>query len=219
MTSALPDDVADARIRLGGAYRCLGHAIAGHHTTVNSLDAATAHLDQLTRELAGGDPRNRGDERPDGDWGPGPEDGAEMFSFDERPISGRAAPFGLDVRVVRDGDEAVGHVTLGAAHEGAPGRSHGGIVSALFDDVFGFVLTIKRQAAFTGTLTIRYEQGVPIGTPLECRVRLDDREGRKLLMSGELTAAPTGREPAVVTRATAIFVAIPEDTFGAGARA
>ena len=60
-------------------------------------------------------------------------------------------------------------------------------MSALFDDVYGFILTILGQPAFTGTLTIRYEQGVPIHEPLECRVRLDGREGRKLLMSGELT--------------------------------
>lgn len=179
----------------------------------------TTELGRLERSMSTGERRNRQIERPEGDWGPGPADGEEMFSFDERPISGRAAPFGVDLRVFRDGDEAVGHVTLGAAHEGAPGRSHGGIVSALFDDVFGFVLTIEQQSGFTGTLTIRYEKGIPIGEPLECRVRLDRREGRKLYMSGELTADSPGAEAVVVTRATAIFIAIPEAIFGAGARA
>lgn len=219
MTSSLPDDAAEARLRLGRAYRRLGHTIAGHHATADSLEAVIGDFDRLQRLLALGEQRDRQIERPSGDWGPGPADGEEMFSFDERPISGRAAPYGLDLRVLRDADEAVGHVTLGAAHEGAPGRSHGGIVSALFDDVFGFVLTIERQAAFTGTLTIRYEQGVPIGVPLECRVRLDRRDGRKLFMSGELTAGPAGPDAEILTRATAIFIAIPEDTFGAGARA
>ncbi|MGB3736282.1 MAG: PaaI family thioesterase [Ilumatobacter sp.] len=223
MTSSLPDDVAAARIQLGRAYRRLGHAIAGHHVSAASLDAVTAEVERLEREVAGGTARNRQIERPSGDWGPGPADGEEMFSFDERPISGRAAPYGLDLTVIREGDEAVGHVTLGDAHEGAPGRSHGGIISALFDDVFGFVLTIERQAAFTGTLTIRYEQGVPIGEPLQCRVRLDRREGRKLFMSGELTIGPSGPDARsgahVVTRATAVFISIPEETFGSGARA
>ncbi len=223
MTSSLPDDVAAARIQLGRGYRRLGHTIAARHASADTLDFVTTELGRLERLIAVGEPRNRQIERPSGDWGPGPADGEEMFSFDERPISGRAAPYGLDVSVARDGDDAVGHVTLGAAHEGAPGRSHGGIVSALFDDVFGFVLTIEQQAAFTGTLTIRYEQGVPIGEPLECRVRLDRREGRKLFMSGELTVGPAGPDASnagnVVTRATAIFISIPEDTFGAGARA
>lgn len=216
MTSSLPDDVAAARIRLGTAYRQLAHAISGHHITADELDDAATQLDVLRSHIESGDPRRRDVERPSGDWGPGPADGEEMFSFDERPISGRAAPYGLDLSVTREGDEAVGRVTLGAAHEGAPGRSHGGIVSALFDDVFGFVLTIAGQAAFTGTLTIRYEQGVPIGVPLECRVRLDRQEGRKLFMSGELIVDSPERP--IITRATAIFIAIPEGAFAASAR-
>ena len=223
MTSSLPEDVAEARLRLGQAYRRLGHTIAARHASAETLDFVATEIDRLERLTAVGERRDRKIERPSGDWGPGPADGEEMFSFDERPISGRAAPYGLDLSVRRDGDEAVGRVTLGAAHEGAPGRSHGGIISALFDDVFGFVLTIEQQAAFTGTLTIRYEQGVPIGEPLECRVRLDWSEGRKLFMSGELTVGPAGSDTGfdgnVVTRATAIFISIPEDTFGAGARA
>jgi hypothetical protein len=217
VSSSLPDDLAVARIALGREFRALGHAISGHHVSTAELGAATLQLAEIRERIAAGDRRTREIERPNGDWGPAPGDGEEMFSFDERPVSGRAAPYGLDVRIVRHANEAVGLVTLGAAHEGAPGRSHGGIVSALFDDVFGFVLTIEGQAAFTGTLTIRYEHGVPIGIPLECRVRLDRREGRKLFMSGELSAVADGAAPEIVTRSTAIFIAIPEGIFGSGA--
>ena len=98
-----------------------------------------------------------------------------------------------------------------AAHEGAPGRSHGGIVAALFDDVFGFMLTIIAEPAFTGELSIRYEAGVPIGVPLECRVRLAERDGRKLYMTGELTA-----HGEVVARSKATFIAIDREQFMAG---
>ena len=218
MSSSLPPDVAAARIRVGQAYRSLGHAIVGHHVSADDLDALADRLAAEASEIRCGEHRVRSVERPSGDWGPGPADGEEMFSFDERPISGRAAPYGIDVRIVRDGDDAVGHVTLGSAHEGAPGRSHGGIVSALFDDVYGFILTIIGQPAFTGTLTIRYEQGVPIHEPLECRVRLDRREGRKLLMSGALTGIGPDGSNTVFTRSTAIFIAIDEAAFGASAR-
>jgi hypothetical protein len=218
VSSSLPPDVAAARIRVGRAYRSLGHAIVGHHLSADDLSALADRLETEASGVRAGEHRVRSLERPSGDWGPAPADGEEMFSFDERPISGRAAPFGLDVRIVRDGDDAVGYVTLGAAHEGAPGRSHGGIVSALFDDIYGFILTILGQPAFTGTLTIRYEQGVPIGEPLECRVRLDARDGRKLLMSGELTGVGPDGESTVFTRSTAVFIAIDEAAFGASAR-
>lgn len=217
MSSSLPPEVAAARIRAGQALRSLGHAVVGHDMAAADLEALAATLEDCTTSIRAGDVRNRSVERPSGDWGPAPLDGEEMFSFDERPISGRAAPYGLDVRIVRAGDEVVGHLSLDSAHEGAPGRSHGGIVSALFDDVYGFVLTILAQPAFTGTLTIRYEQGVPIHQPLECRVRLDRRDGRKLLMSGELTGMDAFGAPTVFTRSTAIFIAIDESAFGASA--
>jgi acyl-coenzyme A thioesterase PaaI-like protein len=133
-----------------------------------------------------------------------------MTSYDERPISGRASPWGLDLDIRRRGDEAVTTLTLRAAHEGAPGRSHGGIVAALFDDVYGFILEIQAQSAFTGELWVRYEAGVPIGIPIVCTVRLDRREGRKLFMTGELTVGSTDQ---VLARSAATFIAIDPSTF------
>ncbi len=208
--SPLPPDEAEARARLGAAFRLLAHTIAGHRIDPDSADGATKRIDELTTELRAGERRDRVTERPTGDWGPAPVSGRRMYSFDERPVSGRAAPLGFDVDVFREGDEAVGYLTLGKAHEGAPARSHGGIVSALFDDLFGFVLTIEQQPAFTGELTIRYEAPTPIDQPLECRVRLAGRDGRKLHMEGELIVRSTGQ---VTARGRAIFIAIDADAF------
>lgn len=212
--SPLPPDIAEARARLGAAFRRLSHTIAGHHISADDADRTTGALTGLADQLANGERRDRVTERPTGDWGPAPVDGARMYSFDERPVSGRSAPLGFDVDVFRDGHEAVGQVTLGKAHEGAPARSHGGIVSALFDDLFGFVLTIEQQPAFTGELTIRYEAPTPIDEPLACRVRLTERDGRKLHMTGELTVLRTGQ---VTARGRAIFIAIDPDAFRSGA--
>jgi acyl-coenzyme A thioesterase PaaI-like protein len=208
-----PDDLALARVRAGLAIRNLGHAVVGHAADVDRLEQLSALLEAQIALFETGQVRVRASERPDGDWGPAPVDGDEMFSYGERPISGQASPYGLDVRVFRDGDEAVGHVAFGAAHEGAPGRCHGGIVSALFDDVYGFVLGLTAQPAFTGTLTIRYERGVPIGVPLQCRVRLDSVDGRKMFMSGELTGVDANGDLITYSRSTAIFITIPSISF------
>jgi acyl-coenzyme A thioesterase PaaI-like protein len=179
--------MADARARAARAIRDVGHALVGHHADLATLDALTTGLERWTAELGHGAPRDRVIERPTGDWGPPPADGEEMRSYDERPVSGRGSPYGFDPLIVRDGDEAVARLTLRSAHEGAPGRSHGGIVAALFDDLFGFVLTIQGLPAFTGELKIRYVAGTPIHVPLECRGRMTAHEGRKVLMTGELT--------------------------------
>jgi acyl-coenzyme A thioesterase PaaI-like protein len=205
-----PDAVGAQRVLAGQAIRDIGHAMVGHHASIELLCAVTDELNDLVERLQHGELRSRAEVRGNGDWGSPPGDGEEMTTYDERPITGRASPWGLDPVVRRHGDEVVATVTLRAAHEGAPGRSHGGIVAALFDDVFGFVLALQQQPGFTGQLTIRYEQGIPIGVPLACRVRLDGRERRKLMMSGELTVVADG---SVVARSTATFIGIDRSHF------
>lgn len=204
-----PDRVAEARAGAGRAIRDIGHALVGHHAPVTLLDEVTDVLDGLSARLSTGGARRRAEVRREGEWGSAPDDGATMTSYDERPVSGRSSPWGLDVHVWRDGDDAVADLTLRSAHEGAPDRSHGGIVAALFDDVYGFVLSMHAQPAFTGELVVRYEAGVPIGVPLRCRVRLVGRERRKLFMAGELWSGDR-----VVARSSATFIAIDREAFG-----
>ena len=203
----LPDREADARAAAGKAVRDLGHALVGRHADVALIDHVAASVDALAATLDAGPVRARPG-RSEGEWADPPVEGVDITSYDERPVSGRSSPWGLDLQVRREGDEVVARCTLRAAHEGAPGRSHGGIVAALFDDVYGFVLNIVGESAFTGELGVRYEGGVPIGEPLECRVRLVDRQGRKLYMTGELSAGG-----AVLVRSTATFITIPQSAF------
>ena len=112
----------------------------------------------------------------------------------------------------RHGDEIEAIVVLRSAHEGAPDRSHGGIIAALFDDVFGFVLGVIAQPAFTGELTIRYVAPTPLHRRLSCRVRLAERVGRKLLMTGELVDIEGPDEQLLVT-AKATFIAVDPSAF------
>ncbi|CAB4544233.1 MAG: hypothetical protein F2534_02640 [Actinobacteria bacterium] len=203
-----PPDTAhlDRRARAGRAVRDLGHGLIGHQVDDALLDELAASLESLTARLAAGGVRSRQPstfQSNSDDWGADP-DQTEFTGFDDRPVSGRSSPLGLDPVIRRVGDEIHATVTLRSAHEGAPGRSHGGVVSALFDDVFGFVLSIERTPAFTGELTIRYAGPTPLHQPLTCRVRLASREGRKLFMTGELLTA----DESVCVRAKATFIAI-----------
>jgi acyl-coenzyme A thioesterase PaaI-like protein len=208
-----PDALAQARAEAGRAIRDLGHALVGHQASIELVESIRDQLDALSAELETNEPRSRADERPTGDWTSLPAEGEAMTSFDERPVSGRASPWGLDITVRREGDEAVARLTLRSAHEGAPGRSHGGIVAALFDDVYGFVLAIHAQPAFTGELAVRYCAPTPIGRELECRVRMTGQQGRKILMTGELLDGDQ-----VIVTSTATFIAIDPEQFRSGAR-
>ncbi|HEV7864680.1 MAG TPA: PaaI family thioesterase, partial [Acidimicrobiia bacterium] len=93
--------------------------------------------------------------------------------------------------------------------EGAPGRAHGGVVAAIFDDVMGIVLTIHSSPAFTARLTVSYLAPVPVGVELEFRARQTWREESKLFIAAEAT-----HEGNVIAEAEGLFIALPPERFG-----
>jgi acyl-coenzyme A thioesterase PaaI-like protein len=142
-------------------------------------------------------------------WASPPADGQPMSHFAECVVSGAANPMGIAIQVRRAGDGAVADFNLGPAFEGAPGRAHGGVVAAVFDDVMGYVLVIQRTPAYTGRLTVRYRAPVPVGADLTVLARLVRREGRKLWMESQMLH---GDE--CVAEADALFIAIPPERLG-----
>lgn len=197
------DDEA-LRARAGHAIRHLGHALVGHHADpallvelIGSVEGLAARLDAHgVRSRPGTDMLNRIMEGM-------VADGEVITSYPDRPVSGAASPWGVDLVVTREGDEAVGRCTLRAAHEGAPQRSHGGVVAAIFDDLYGFVLSLQQELAFTGDLYVRYEAPTPLHTELTFRSRAVRREGRKLFLEAD---AWHGSQRFASSRATFIIV-------------
>lgn len=202
--------VTEARERAGQAIRDLGHTFIGRHATVAQIEHLSDVLESITAELWPAEHRSRGPHEFTRGRPPDVPQGRFENVFDDRPISGRSSPWGLDLDLHRHGDEIEALVTLRSAHEGAPGRSHGGVVAALFDDVFGYVLGVIHQPAFTGELKIRYLAATPLHQQLACRVRFVEREGRRLQLAGQLTVVDTGT---VVVKATATFIAVDPAAF------
>ena len=136
--------------------------------------------------------------------------GASAGGFNDRAVAGKANPGAIDVEVDPDGDEVVAHIFFRKGFEGPPGRTHGGIVAAAFDDVTGFIIGRIGQPAFTGELTVRFVNAVPIETPIEMRARLDGQERRKLFISAEAMA-----NGVVVATCKAIYITIDPSVFAA----
>jgi hypothetical protein len=59
------------------------------------------------------------------------------------------------------------------------------MVAAVFDDLTGRVLAMVGEPGFTGRLTVEYRAPVPTERAVEFRVRLRERDGRKLYAEGE----------------------------------
>jgi acyl-coenzyme A thioesterase PaaI-like protein len=203
----------EARRAAGRSVRRIGHALVGHDASEALLTDVATTLDGLTQRLDEGATRRRPIEHVGHRETQTAGGRAAIESYDDRPFSGSASPWGVDLEVHRVGDEIEATVTLDSAHEGAPGRAHGGIVAGLFDDVFGFVLGVVQVPAFTGELKVRYERPTPLHRPLTCRGRLASRDGRKLLIEGELVDAGDDAET-VVARGTGVFITVDPAKFG-----
>jgi hypothetical protein len=67
---------------------------------------------------------------------------------------------------------------LGAAYEGPPGLVHGGVSALILDQVLGEAAGAGGKPGMTGTLTLRYRQGTPLG-PLRVEGWIDRVDGIK----------------------------------------
>ncbi len=212
-----PETVAhdDPRARAAAALRRLGHAMMGHEADGDLLLRVAAAADRVAADLEAQPARQRDLLRLKRQmFEQDVEHGGRVVHFDECFVSGPWNPMGIATEVRFEGGEAVAELSLGAAFEGAPGRSHGGIVAAIFDDVLGYLLTFRREPGFTGELTVRYLAATPIGQPLRFRARVVDVDGRKLHAAGEAYALDEdGAEGEPVASATGLFITIPLDRF------
>lgn len=200
-----------ARERLADAIRALNHALVGHLAPTGSVLAAAEQVEHLVDVLRHGPRRVRDTSRLAGRYlEPLPADGDVLLTSPERPFAGRANPYGIPLEVWYRAPWVETELVLGAAYEGAPGRSHGGVVAAIFDDLTGFVLSTVGVMAYTGRLTVHYRAGVPLDVPVLFRARLAQREGRKLFVEAEGRAG----DEQVLAAAEALFIQIPSERLG-----
>ena len=189
----------EARVRAATALRDLNHAFATHDPD----DATLAALEAFARDRAAAlDPTPIRDRytlmHTDGRAG-----------FEDRAVAGRSNPTSIEFDLEYEGETAVVRFMFRRAFEGAPGRAHGGMVAAAFDDVTGFVIGLLREPAFTGTLSVRYNAPVPVEEPLVMRSWLRGREGRKLFIDAECHAGDRQ-----VATCEAIYVTVDPSYFG-----
>lgn len=207
-----PAEVSEARVDAAGAVRGLIHELVGRNGDDADLAEVAAVVDGLARRLRGAERRVR----PEGHllrYETPVADGGELSCWPDCMIAGDAHPTGTGLRGRRVGDEVVAEVVLGPAHEGPPGRAHGGMVASLFDEVFGLALWMDALPAYTARLEVDYRRPVPLGRRIDLRCGITARDGRKLHVAG---TAHDGGE--LLAEATGLFV-IPRDRVTATAPA
>jgi acyl-coenzyme A thioesterase PaaI-like protein len=125
---------------------------------------------------------------------------------------GRGRPWGNTVVGVRnaaappllihhdDEGNAWSDFHLGAAYEGPPNLVHGGVSSMILDQMLGEAAGAGGKPGMTGTLTLRYRQGTPLGD-LRAEAWIDRSEGIKTWAKGHIIG-PEG----VTVEAEGVFI-------------
>ncbi len=202
----------ERRIQVATRLRALGHAFVDHELTDEQLDQLVIDVEGLLARVVAGGPRTISID----------SELVEAFTaqrldtvtylheylVSDSVVAGGANPMGLGARHWRDGDVAVMEAVIGKAFEGAPGRSHGGIIATLIDETMGFVLGLHGLFALTARLVVTYRAAAPIGEAVAARAWLEHRDGRKLTIAATVSAGDTR-----VADAEALFITVDATNF------
>jgi acyl-coenzyme A thioesterase PaaI-like protein len=105
---------------------------------------------------------------------------------------------------------------VGAAHQGAPGLAHGGLLTAAADEVLGALNWLLMRPAVTARLETNFVRPVPVGTVLDMQARITGVADRKVFTAVVGCMGPDG--PVALT-ASGLFIQVPIGHFRAHGRA
>lgn len=213
-----PDADLVARIAAATALRNFSHAFVTFNAPLAAIEQAAFWAEAQTKLWSQGTRRDRlammrsarEQAIAEGHTEAGMMTGGA--GFEDRAVAGKANPTGVDIHVRELGEVCSADVIFHKANEGPPGRAHGGIVSAVFDDVTGYIIGTLAKPAFTGELTVRLVAPVPLDTPLLFRTWLDRADGRKLYIHAEALDGDN-----VVATCKAIYITVNPTLFGTSA--
>jgi uncharacterized protein (TIGR00369 family) len=117
-------------------------------------------------------------------------------------------PIGLKAFFYEDDDGRVMvQFTSREEHQGYPGFVHGGIISALMDEVIGRVVTSLDIWAVTAKLELKFRKPVPLGEELTVIGEMVCLRSRTFEAKGELRLA----DGTVAVEGHGVYVRLPEE--------
>jgi acyl-coenzyme A thioesterase PaaI-like protein len=183
MSDALRDRLAvsgTALARLAAGLRALVHATVTAEAPPAALAAATDGVEHALAALAPYLPAQPAARYPASGGGPP----GELMPFD--PVVGRLSPLAPPVEIAwRDG-RSQARVVFDAPYEGPPGCVHGGILAAVFDQIFNVANLMAGVAGPTARLELRYRRPTPLRTPVVFEGWIARTEGRRVHTEGRL---------------------------------
>lgn len=172
-----PTTVPEGTEVLAEAVRRLVDAVLRTQASPEQVRAAAQTVDAVTAALS--------DDLRDGPYSP---DARNPFRNPVSLVAGEAHPLAPPVVLEVGGHGACGRFRLGTAYEGAPGLVHGGVLSMVLDHVFGQAALAAGHGGMTLSLEVGYTAPTPLHTDLVAEAHVDAVDGRKVHLTGSITA-------------------------------
>ena len=87
---------------------------------------------------------------------------------------------------------------------GPEGLMHGGLAATALDEAMALLMVVESPGAPTARLETDLRAPIPVGTSLEVRARVVERDGRKLICTAELL----DQSETILAQARGIFIAV-----------
>jgi acyl-coenzyme A thioesterase PaaI-like protein len=115
---------------------------------------------------------------------------------------------GLRLELHAQGDRCWTELAVPATFQGWEGITHGGVVSAILDEVMAWSLIGADRLGFTARLEVDFKRPVPVGRPIRAEGWVEDRRRRRFDTRAELRDLGTGK---LLAEARAIYIGAPLD--------
>ena len=130
-------------------------------------------------------------------------------------ICGLENPVGLHLHIYETEPGVVETIYVAPEHfQGYPGVLHGGIVSAIIDEISGRALMgsdpMNPRFMFTARLEVKYRKNVPIGKPLKIVGKAGKAKSRSAEAWAGIYEAETGE---LLAEGTTLLMNVPSDQF------
>lgn len=129
-------------------------------------------------------------------------------SSDDCFVCGRKNPIGLKMQFYAGADGCVyADYTPRFEHQSYPGVMHGGLITAMLDELIGRTAIASNLWCMTAKLEVRFKKPVPIGAPLKLTGTLTKKTSRLLEGRGEIRL----EDGSLAVEAVGTYVKIPDD--------
>lgn len=177
------DEIAEERRVFGGltqSVRELNEAVLRTTVEPAEAEAITAEIDKLTARLRSS--------QMDGPFGVAITQNGQVRGHGNAVVGLRNA-HAVPLHIERSGDgRAWASFELNGLFEGPPTLVHGGVTALILDQIFGEAAADGGKPGMTGTLTLRYRRGTPLGK-CSAEAWIDSVEGVKTHVRGEMRDA------------------------------